>query len=165
MLASSGAQSTNASISTNPQMPNPSINDNNLQDAPNSSGSRYREDERSLWASAYAFLQIENPRLVQKFEHCLGISATDNDAEIDGLAQKALEKIGEAQDSGEKHESSLQKYTKKAIELIIASKDFISSAASVEPHAALAWAGVSLLLPVSYPQALIVRTYTGEAPT
>ena len=165
MLASSGVQSTNTLISTNTQMPNPSINDDSLQDAPNSSGSRYRGDERSLWASAYACLQIENPRLVRKLEHCLGISATDNDAEIDGLAQKALEKIGEAQDSGEKHKSSLQKYTKKAIELIIASKDFISSAASMEPHAALAWSGVSLLLPVSHPQALMLHTYTGEAPT
>ena len=32
---------------------------------------------------------------------------------------------------------------------VLFAKDFISSAASSEPHAALAWAGVSVLLPVS----------------
>jgi hypothetical protein len=37
----------------------------------------------------------------------------------------------------------------KILSAIIYIKDFISSAASLEPHAALAWAGVSVFLPVS----------------
>jgi len=36
----------------------------------------------------------------------------------------------------------------KIVKLIMWSKDLISAAASVEPHAAIAWAGVSLLLPL-----------------
>ena len=38
---------------------------------------------------------------------------------------------------------------KKPINGITAAKDFITQAVSHEPHAALAWAGVSCLLPVS----------------
>jgi N-terminal domain of NWD NACHT-NTPase len=37
----------------------------------------------------------------------------------------------------------------KIVSAIIFAKDFITAAASLEPHAALAWAGVSVLLPVS----------------
>jgi N-terminal domain of NWD NACHT-NTPase len=37
----------------------------------------------------------------------------------------------------------------KIISAITAAKEFITTAASLEPHAALAWAGVSVLLPVS----------------
>jgi len=39
-------------------------------------------------------------------------------------------------------------YIEKAIKIIIIAKDFVGSAVSLEPHGALAWAGVSLLLPV-----------------
>ena len=35
------------------------------------------------------------------------------------------------------------------INFIWESKDFVASIASIEPHAAIAWAGVSQLLPVS----------------
>jgi hypothetical protein len=37
----------------------------------------------------------------------------------------------------------------KIVSVIISTKDFISSAVSAEPHAALAWAGVLVILPVS----------------
>lgn len=36
----------------------------------------------------------------------------------------------------------------KAVKIMVAAKDFVSSAVSAEPHAALAWAGVCLFLPV-----------------
>lgn len=38
---------------------------------------------------------------------------------------------------------------REAIDYIHKSKDFIRAAVSSEPHGALAWAGVTLLLPVS----------------
>lgn len=41
-------------------------------------------------------------------------------------------------------------YFYKGIKIIVAVKDFVASVASQEPHAALAWAGVTLLLPVSH---------------
>lgn len=37
----------------------------------------------------------------------------------------------------------------KAVKIIVSVKDFVSSAVSSEPHAALAWAGVCVFLPVS----------------
>lgn len=39
----------------------------------------------------------------------------------------------------------------KAVKVVIATKEFISSAVSSEPHAALAWAGVCIFLPVKTP--------------
>ena len=43
----------------------------------------------------------------------------------------------------------IKEITNKIVGKIITAKDFISAAASSEPHAALAWAGVCLILPVS----------------
>jgi N-terminal domain of NWD NACHT-NTPase len=37
----------------------------------------------------------------------------------------------------------------KVITIVLFAKDFVSSAVSADPHAALAWAGVCVLLPVS----------------
>lgn len=37
----------------------------------------------------------------------------------------------------------------KIVRTILSAKDFIGSAVSAEPHAALAWAGVLVVLPVS----------------
>jgi hypothetical protein len=42
----------------------------------------------------------------------------------------------------------------KVVSAIIFAKDFITAAASLEPRAALAWAGVSVLLPVSFREQL-----------
>jgi len=56
------------------------------------------------------------------------------------LAQKKLDII--------EKERWNSNYFEKAIKIIIIEKDFIGSAVSLEPHGALAWAGVSLLLPV-----------------
>ena len=36
----------------------------------------------------------------------------------------------------------------QAIKIVVAAKEFVSSAVSSEPHAALAWAGVCIFLPV-----------------
>jgi hypothetical protein len=43
----------------------------------------------------------------------------------------------------------IQEQVNKVVQRIIYAKDFIGQAIFSEPHAALAWAGVSLLLPVS----------------
>jgi len=43
---------------------------------------------------------------------------------------------------------NLHEQGEKIVEFIMWSKDLIGAAASLEPHAAIAWAGVSLLLPV-----------------
>lgn len=38
----------------------------------------------------------------------------------------------------------------KVIGIIVSAKDFVAAAISTEPHAALAWAGVMFVFPVSY---------------
>jgi hypothetical protein len=112
-------------------------------------------NENSLWASAYRDFQVANPELAAKFEHCMGITSVKNGEncypEIKGLALKSLEEITQADNwKGKSSTPSaiMQKYFDQIIKIIIASKTFISSAISANPHAALAWAGISLLLPV-----------------
>lgn len=43
----------------------------------------------------------------------------------------------------------LHEHFDKFIRIFMFAKDFVSSAVNAEPHAALAWAGVCVLLPVS----------------
>lgn len=114
--------------------------------------------EPSLWSLAYDRLRQDNLILIRDFNECLGINNTNNEAgslvaaDIDGVTQKALGEIRKAMDPKDKRSGvtlAIHEYSKKAIKIIDASKSLIASAASAEPHAALAWSGVSLLLPVS----------------
>ncbi|MCJ1432221.1 hypothetical protein MMC27_001577 [Xylographa pallens] len=113
--------------------------------------------EPSLWALAYDALQRANPELIKKFNYCLGLNSTDIDNKIlvfpsiDRVVQKAFEELKEAGGSDEKlnrTSATIRKYFEQTIKIIIASKDYISSAVSANPYAALAWTGVSVLLPL-----------------
>ena len=115
--------------------------------------------ERSLWALAYDDLQKSNPELIKKFNFCLGIKTPDTDdgnfvhSRIDKIVQKALEELRKVDSSKEKlngTSAAIRKCFERAVKFIIASNDFVSSAVSANPYAALAWTGVSLLLPVSW---------------
>lgn len=115
--------------------------------------------ELSLWALAYKDLREAQPELVKNFSNCLGISTTGTkDGElvypdIEGAAHEALEEIKQAKASKEKlsrTSATIRKYFEQIVKVVIASNDFISTAVSANPYAALAWTGVSLLLPVSY---------------
>ena len=115
-----------------------------------------------------------NPGLVEEFKHCLGISTIDVDDQnlgrpmIDGVAQEALKALTEADDSKKelsRTSAKIRKYFEQAVKVIIASKDFISSAVSANPYAALAWTGVSLLLPVSHLETSLHITDSHTAPT
>lgn len=105
----------------------------------------------SLWALAYERLRQENPDLIERLNY-LEIGITDAGyACIGRTAQKAIEEINQAEDQNKpsKIGRTVQKYSQNTIKIIIASRGFIASAASMNPYAALAWSGVSLLLPVS----------------
>ena len=131
-----------------------------VQKLPEPTVSEQRLAESSLWALAYECFQREDPKLAEKFSNCLGVDLADLSTGLGRVKQKALEKINEAQDSKDSlYKTPLGRYLKKAVEIIIASKDFIGSAVSAEPHAALAWCGVSLLLPVSIPDIVIRIIY------
>jgi len=118
-------------------------------------------EECSLWARAYEGLQEANPDLIEKFKYCMGISSTEmNDKHfdhpgIDEVAQEALKALEDANDTkkeSNKTSANIRKHFEQAVKVIVASKDFIASAVSANPYAALAWTGVSLLLPVSHSQ-------------
>ena len=70
-----------------------------------------------------------------------GIAAASDSRKLTALVERKLAVV-EAQ-------RSKAEYFHKAVKSIVALKLFISLATSQEPHAALAWTGVSLLLPVS----------------
>ena len=113
--------------------------------------------EGSLWARAYEQLHKEQPTLAEAFSTHLGLSNADlenqdlDHSRVDKVAEDALTSIQNLNDS--KRESKtfsdkISKHFQRIIKMIIASKDFISVAASLNPYAALAWSGVSMLLPV-----------------
>jgi hypothetical protein len=62
---------------------------------------------------------------------------------LDGI-QKARLKVTIGGD-----EIVVQDQVRKVVHTILTFRDFIGSAISAEPHAALAWAGVVIILPVS----------------
>ena len=71
--------------------------------------------------------------------------------EVQELAKKKLEELPEAHLSfsiGGKN-IVVQSVVRKAIKVITMFKSAVNNAVSTEPHAALAWAGVMMILPVS----------------
>ena len=95
---------------------------------------------------------------MQGFSQCLGVVKNETgmesfvDRNIKDVAQKALERLqqkNELKESLKGTSAIIRKYFDQTVKIIIASKDFISLATSANPYAALAWTGVSLLLPVS----------------
>ena len=123
-------------------------------------GFRSKEIKPSLWAYAYERVQQENVKLSREFEARLGISTTstlrDDDRDfytrIEAIQQKALEGIETARKSGELSETTakIKRCFEKGIAVIIGAKDLIASAVSANPYAALAWSGVSVMLPVRH---------------
>ena len=108
-----------------------------------------------LWRNAYAALKREEPSLVQDFEDALG---------FDTISTKSTKKLGDilrqrvlVQDAKQLvitimgRPLMVREIGEKIVAFIESTKDLITTAASNEPHAALAWATVSLIFPVSFP--------------
>lgn len=113
----------------------------------------------SLWARAFGCLQRDKPELAEHFLLDLGIHATGGEGSndlspgLDNISHKAfqeLRKINESQDELSRTNATIRKTFDQTVKIISASKDAISLAVSANPYAALAWTGVSLLLPVSH---------------
>ena len=115
-----------------------------------------------LWAKAYAALEQDEPDLVKSFKlDASSITTTQVSITPPELARNIELKL-KKQDSERLMIPFLNKQIKvrdqaeKVVKFIMWSKDVIGAAASLEPHAAIAWAGVSLLLPVRKPCFLLV---------
>ncbi|EEA28223.1 hypothetical protein TMatcc_003457 [Talaromyces marneffei ATCC 18224] len=116
--------------------------------------------KRDLWDEAYEALQAQNQDLIQKYEEIiLEYDKQNADATTQQLAppkssrreeqlrQIASQKIDEVdlakwQIKIGNRSLVLRDQFDKAVKVVIATKEFISSAVSSEPHAALAWAGL-----------------------
>ena len=110
----------------------------------------------ALWSQAYSALKAKEPDITLAYEHYLNpdrgsfkpaermegiIHQLYNGRKMDELKIKLGGKSFRIREIGE-----------NIINFIWESKDFVTSIANVEPHAALAWAGVSQLLPVRPPR-------------
>jgi hypothetical protein len=81
------------------------------------------------------------------------------------LAALASKKLHDVEDSQWKLQLGgnsvvVREQVDRVAKVLIVTKDFISSAVAAEPHAALAWAGVCVLLPVSLPGISLLMHYT-----
>ena len=117
---------------------------------------------RDLWDEAYEALHGGNSKLVKQYEESI-VRIDQGDAQLAPVGSLARQEqlsviISKRLDAIEKDESSftmagrrviIREQFDKFVKIVICAKDFVSSAVSVEPHAALAWAGICVLLPVS----------------
>ncbi|KAL9616484.1 MAG: hypothetical protein Q9160_008652 [Pyrenula sp. 1 TL-2023] len=116
------------------------------------------QDRADLWDEAYRKLEAAQPNLFKKYEQCVAhdsrLPDTESLVDIDDVQSNERERYLAAQI--EKRLQTIQKEEwttasqvyKKTVKTVLFAKDFIAQVASNEPHAALAWAGVSMFLPL-----------------
>ena len=127
--------------------------------APNPETGVLLGDQIDLWDEAYKKLESEQPKLFERYKRCIVASddesATPLSLNLDNVDSDHREQY--LANLIEKRLQTIQKQEwstagdiyKKIVKTVLFAKDFVGQAVSNEPHAALAWAGVSMLLPVS----------------
>lgn len=106
-----------------------------------------------LWEEAYLKVKQSSLKLVKDFEEkCLPPGQS-------GGAQKVAEALAgklRHRDAEQivikirQQEINLREQGENIVKFVMWSSDYVGSLARLEPHAAIAWAGVSLLLPVGW---------------
>jgi hypothetical protein len=114
-----------------------------------------------LWDEAYKKLKREQPKLFGHYKRCIVASSDESAApphlNLDNVDSEQREQYlanqieKRLQTIQEQEWSTAGDVYKKIVQMVLFAKDFVGQAVSNEPHAALAWAGVSMLLPVSGP--------------
>lgn len=117
-----------------------------------------------IWELAYQRLSEKNPSLVKHYEQILvqeeaedsqhDIVQQDITHSITRLTNLASKKLVTLDDSRLKIRLRSKTFVVKdgvdqVLTVVIAAKDFVSGIVTSEPHGAIAWAGVCVLLPVS----------------
>ena len=132
----------------------------------------FADDEpKDLWDRAYIALRKREDlkKLMNTYEKVLlenlqgegsstgtlaSLKASEREEQMSRLVKKKVDDMEQAQSKlrlGNK-EIKLRPQVDRVVKVVIYAKDFVTSAVSVDPHAALAWAGVCVFLPVSLPQ-------------
>ena len=117
---------------------------------------------RDLWDEAYAVLRGTDSKLVEQYEETIMRENQENvclapfgslarQEQLSAVITRKLNSIEEDQKSfivaGKR--VVLQEQFNKLVRIVMFARNFVSQAVIAEPHAALAWAGVCVLLPVS----------------
>ncbi|KAL4928200.1 uncharacterized protein BDV17DRAFT_264963 [Aspergillus undulatus] len=121
---------------------------------------------RDLWDEAYAALGREDPILKQRYEeillthdgangessqtHLAAAGSYQREEQLRQIAKNKVEEIDLAQWQLQigSHSVDVGGQFDKVVKIVVTVKDFISSAVISEPHAAMAWAGVCIFLPL-----------------
>ena len=115
------------------------------------------KNSKDLWLQAYEALELREPDLVAAYKRLL--APTIINSADPSLSPELIETIinSKSQDREAdqwvinlgKKSVKVREQGEKVIKFILWSKDIVSEALSAQPYAALAWSGVSILLPVS----------------
>lgn len=115
------------------------------------------KNSKDLWLQAYEALELREPDLVAAYKRLL--APTIINSADPSLSPELIETIikSNLQDREAnqwvinlgKKPVKVREQGEKVIKFILWSKDIVSEALSAQPYAALAWSGVSILLPVS----------------
>ena len=115
------------------------------------------KNSKDLWLQAYEALKLREPDLVAAYEHQLAPTiANPADPPRSPEHIETIIKLNLRHREADQWVVSLGKKPvkvreqgEKVIKFILWSKDIVDQALSAQPYAALAWSGVSILLPVS----------------
>ncbi|OCK75173.1 hypothetical protein K432DRAFT_274329, partial [Lepidopterella palustris CBS 459.81] len=141
--------------------PEPKDDPIRLHTSPAASSSVEDLGPKNLWDEAYNVLREKDAKLIDAYEKDLltsqnphqqadGVGGADRQVQLQELVNHKLQGMQNAQlkivVSGK--EVVVKEQVRKVVHAILSAKDFIGSAVSAEPHAALAWAGVLVVLPI-----------------
>jgi hypothetical protein len=108
-----------------------------------------------LWTRAYEIFQEQEPELIIEYKKHLGDTATSADLSNRQAIETILEKLLKDREKKQwevpflGHDIRIRKQVERLTNFLIWSDKYVKHATSAQPYAALAWSGVSLLLPAS----------------
>ncbi|KAJ0414709.1 hypothetical protein BJY00DRAFT_318549 [Aspergillus carlsbadensis] len=108
-------------------------------------------DLKGIWKEAYDKLQNEEPRLIEAFEKDLQQCSSNHHQGPASLSDIVQDKISNIERSRWKvtvagKEVTVRDEVLRIVNAIVSVKESITTAVTTEPHAALAWAGILLVL-------------------
>ncbi|RMZ76840.1 hypothetical protein DV738_g4654, partial [Chaetothyriales sp. CBS 135597] len=103
----------------------------------------------ALWDDAYKTLKTREPELITEFEQILGGHVTSNEqvqakvqAQLDGrVAEQWMVHVMDK-------DVRIRQMAENIFKFLIWSKDLVSTSLTGQPHLALAWSGITMLLPL-----------------
>lgn len=126
---------------------------------PTASDPLHVSDDFELWTRAYEMLQTREPKLMEDYKKHLASLQHDGATDADLSTSRSVESIvKQLLDNREKEqwrvsllgkEVKIRQQAERLVKFLLWSDPLVRNAVSTQPYAALAWSGVSLLLPVS----------------